>query len=416
MEGFIIKKIKNKKPDEKAVLVGYDKNSLDELEGLTSTAGVKVETRLLHRNENINPAYYIGNGKLHELKQIISSNMIDVVIFDNELTPAQFRNIEESLETKVIDRTQLILDIFALHAQTKESKLQVELAQLEYLLPKLSGKGEKMSRLAGGIGTRGPGETKLEVDRRRIKNRIHKLKLKLKNIKQNRQIQRNHRNDPLIALIGYTNAGKSTLMNLLTNADTIVADKLFATLDSTLRKAYLPIGRKVIFTDTVGFIRKLPLQLVASFSATLEEIENANILLHVVDSSQNNYKNQIKTVNQLLDTMNITDKKQILVFNKVDSINKEKLLELELTYPDSIMISAKNGYGKSNLINQISQIIKKEMKLVDIKLPYEKLNLLDKIYQGGKVYNEEYLNNRIKVKARVTKPLAGKLKKYIFTN
>lgn len=413
MEGEkIIKNIKNYISLEKAVAIGQREESLNELLQLASTAGVKVIDEIFHRSDSINAAYYIGKGKLKEVEDIIKASRVDMVIFDNELSPAQYRNIEEKISIKVIDRAQLILDIFAQHAHTRESKIQVELAQLEYLLPRLTGLGVELSRLGGGIGTRGPGETKLEIDRRRIQKRIHKLKSELNNIKRNRQIQRKTRNDPLVALVGYTNAGKSTLMNLLTNADTIVADQLFATLDSTLRRLKLPFGKNIIISDTVGFIKKLPHQLVASFSATLEEIKEADILLHVIDSSQYLLEDKINVVNSVLDKLNVLNKNIIYVFNKIDLLDKEKIRDLEIRYPDSVGISALTGYGVDKLIKKISEIIKKDMVPVQLKIPYENGHWVDKVHQHGDVIEEKYLNKEIIITARVSKKFANKLKKY----
>lgn len=397
---------------ETAILVGYEIDSVFELEGLAKTAGVEVKSKLFYRNDKINASFYIGKGKLDELKTLIDHLDTNVVIFDNELSPAQFRNLEEKLGVKIIDRTQLILDIFAIHAHSKESKIQIELAQLEYTLPKLKGQGVNLSGLGAGIGTRGPGETKLEVDRRRIESRITRLKTKLHDIKNNRQLQRSNRNDPLIAIIGYTNAGKSTLMNLLTDANTIVENKLFATLDSTIRKTTLPFGKQVIFTDTVGFINKLPHQLVASFSSTIEETEEADILIHLVDASSGDIEKHIKVVNNLLKDKNIFDKDTILVFNKVDKISEEKKDQLTLEYPNSLFISAKNNHGKEKILKLISEIILEKMTTINIKLPYSKANMVNKIYEEGEIISEEYASDKIIIKAKVGKYLANRLKEY----
>ncbi|MFW6281883.1 MAG: GTPase HflX [bacterium] len=398
---------------ETAILIGQEEESMNELEKLTKTAGVKVKTSLLFRGDRINASFYIGTGKLQELKSIIEHHDINVVIFDNELSPAQFRNLEEELDVKVIDRTQLILDIFALHAQSKESKIQVELVQLEYMLPKLKGSGRNSSRLGAGIGTRGPGESKLEIDRRRIQNKISKLKLDLKDIKKNRVLQRKNRNDPMIALIGYTNAGKSTLMNTLTNANTLVADQLFATLDSTLRSTTLPFGKKVIFTDTIGFINKLPHELIASFSATLEEARKADILIHVVDASSENIEKHINVVNDILKEMEIKNKDIILLFNKKDKISTEKITEYSIQYPNALFISSLNKKGIDNLFSKISELILKNMYYVELKLPYSKANIVNIIHENGEMIVEEYLKDAIFIKAKVNKKIANKLQQYI---
>ncbi|MFW6268929.1 MAG: GTPase HflX [Bacillota bacterium] len=393
-------------------MVGRKEESVQELRGLAKTSGVISKKILYHNSLNIDPAYYISESKLKKLQEEICSSEINVIIFDNELTPAQHRNIEEELEIKIIDRTQLILDIFAQHAHTKESKIQVELAQLEYLLPRLKGKGEEMSRLAGGIGTRGPGESKLEVDRRRIEKKIHRLKKKLKKISKIRENQRKNRKDPLIALVGYTNAGKSTLMNLLTEAKTEVADKLFATLDSTLRSLTLPVGKKVVLSDTIGFINRLPHQLIASFQSSLEEIKNAELLLHVIDINQKDPESKIDVVKNVLKDMDIGNKNIIKVFNKCDLISKEKRQEMNLRYPESINISAQTGRGKDKLINKINSVIKKSMNNVNLKIPYDQANLVDEIYQQGTVFEEEYHKDHISIEALVSKQLANKLTPY----
>jgi len=418
MEGYKIENIhfsdKNNiiKYQETAILVGYEIDSVSELEGLAKTAGVEVKSKLFYRNDKINASFYIGKGKLDELKTLVDHLDTNVVIFDNELSPAQFRNLEEKLGVKIIDRTQLILDIFAIHAHSKESKIQVELAQLEYMLPRLKGQGVNLSGLGAGIGTRGPGETKLEVDRRRIESRLTRLKTKLKDIKNNRQLQRTNRNDPLLAIIGYTNAGKSTLMNLLTNANTLVENKLFATLDSTLRKTTLPFGKQVIITDTVGFINKLPHQLVASFSSTIEETEQADILIHLIDASNINIDKHIKVVNNLLRDKNIFDKDTILVFNKVDKISEEKKEQLTLQYPDSLFISAINNNATDKILNLISEIVLKKMTTINVKLPYSKAKMVNMIYEDGEIINKEYAGDEIIIKAKVGKYLANRLKDY----
>lgn len=397
---------------EGAILVGSDEDSIYELESLAITAGVEVILKVQHRGDKVNPSFYIGTGKLEEIKELLNYNNINVVIFDNDLSPAQHKNLEEKLNIKIIDRTQLILDIFAIHARSKESKLQVELAQLEYLLPKLSGHGPELSRLGGGIGTRGPGETKLEIDRRRIQQRIHRLKIELQNIKKNRELQRRSRKDPIIALVGYTNVGKSTLMNFLTDSHTRVADQLFATLDSTLRQAELPFGKRVIFTDTVGFINKLPHQLVASFSATIEEVKDADLLLHVVDASNPLMEKQISVVNKVLEDLDVLEKEVILVFNKIDQLDKEEILGLEIRYPGSITISALTGIGKEALMNKITEIITREMPELIMKIPYRDSHLINEIYQLGEVTKKEYQNKYIYIEARVPTPLVGRLQKF----
>lgn len=397
---------------EKAILVGTEKESLRELARLTATAGVEVGAKIEFRAGNIDPAYYIGQGKLVEVREKLFTEQANVVIFDNELSPAQHSNLESSLEVKVIDRSQLILDIFARHANTKEGKLQVELAQLEYLLPRLTGRGSEMSRLGGGIGTRGPGETKLEIDRRRIRKRIHRLEQELEEVRQNRQIQRENRSHPVVSLVGYTNAGKSTIMNLLTEAEVEVKDKLFATLDSTLRQLELPIGRKVILSDTVGFIKKLPPHLVAAFKATLEEVQTADLLLHVVDSSHPNLEERISVVHEVLNDLEVLDKEIITIFNKTDLVNDNKVELLQQQYPNSLALSALTGAGREKLLDRISSFFAGEMVTEWFKIPYEDSKWLDKMYQEGKVQEKEYDQQGTKVKAVVPQKLADRLGDY----
>ncbi|MGM0369702.1 MAG: GTPase HflX [Bacillota bacterium] len=401
------------KQNEAAILVGESDSSLAELARLTTTADVDVLDKISIRGTDIDAGYYVRHGKLDQINKAIFAQGANVVIFDNELTPAQSSNLEEVLEVKVIDRTQLILDIFASHANTKEGKLQVELAQLEYLLPRLTGKGEQLSRLAGGIGTRGPGESKLEVDRRRIRKRIHRLEEKLKKVRQNRQVQRKDRSDPVISLVGYTNAGKSTLMNLLTAAEVEVKDKLFATLDSTLRKIQLPIGREVIFSDTVGFIDKLPHDLVAAFKATLEEIKDADLLIHVVDSSHDNLEHRLQVVYDVLQDLAVLDKEIITVFNKADLVEPNQLKLLKQQTPNSIALSALTGSGKAELLTEISKIIARDMVQVTATLPYEEAQWVDKLHQRGQVTSEKYKQNKIKLEAKISQKLANKLNDYI---
>ena len=398
--------------EERAILVGTEKESLRELAHLTNTAGVDIVDKLKFRGAKIDPAYYIGQGKLIELKEELFAQQANVVIFDNELSPAQHSNLETSLEVKVIDRAQLILDIFARHAHTKEGKLQVELAQLEYLLPRLTGRGEEMSRLAGGIGTRGPGESKLEIDRRRIRERIHQLKSKLGNLRENRQLRREGRSDPVVSLVGYTNAGKSTLMNLLTEAEVEVKDKLFATLDSTLRQLELPIGRKIIVSDTVGFIKKLPHHLIAAFKATLEEVQAADLLLHVVDSSHPNLEERIGVVHDVLGQLKVLNKKIITVFNKADLVSENKLKLLTQQYENSLAISALTGEGEDKLLDRLSSHFAADMVINWFEIPYDKGQWIERIYKQGEVIEKEHSLQGTSVKARVPKTLAEKMDKY----
>ena len=398
--------------EEKAVLVGLNEGELNELKLLVETAGAESILKMTYHDRKIDPAYYIGSGKVIEIKEAAETTGANLIVFDNELSPVQQRNLEDTIEIKVIDRSQVILDIFARHANSRESKIQVELAQLEYRLPRLQGRGIEMSRLAGGIGTRGPGETKLEVDRRRIEKKIYRLKKNLKEIKESRELQRSSRRDPMAALVGYTNAGKSTLMNRLAGADSYTADKLFATLDSTMRKLELPVGQNIILSDTVGFINKLPHQLVASFRTTLEEIENADIILHLIDASNSEMEKNMKVVNNEIRDLVDPDCKIIKVFNKIDLLEKSKLDDLKIIYSDALFISALKGIHTDTVINKLNKIISEEMVEVELDLPYSEASWVEKIHNTAKVYEEEYQKNNIYIKALLPQTTAARLKKY----
>jgi len=400
------------KMNERAVLVGLNESELNELELLIETAGAESILKMTYHDRKIDPAFYIGSGKVREIKEAAETIGANLIVFDNELSPVQQRNLEDKIEIKVIDRSQVILDIFARHAHSRESKIQVELAQLEYRLPRLQGRGIEMSRLAGGIGTRGPGETKLEVDRRRIEKKIYRLKEKLKEIKASRELQRKNRRDPLTALVGYTNAGKSTLMNSLAGAESYTADKLFATLDSTMRKLELPVGQNIILSDTVGFISKLPHQLVASFRTTLEEIENADIILHLIDSSNSEMEKNIKVVNNEIRELVDSDCRIIKVFNKIDLIEKSKLADLKIIYPDSLFISALKEINTAAVIKKLNELISEEMVEMELDLPYSEAGWVEKIHNTAKVYEEKYQKNNIYLKALLPQTTAAKLKKY----
>ncbi|MDO8444523.1 MAG: GTPase HflX [Deltaproteobacteria bacterium] len=360
---------------EKALLVGAyipgkvsrteAEESLAELAELARTAGAVVAGSYLQKIAAPNPAYYVGKGKAEEIRAGVEAEEIDLVIFDENLTPGQEKNLEELLDAKIIDRTGLILDIFAQRARTREGKLQVELAQLNYLLPRLVGKGAALSRLGGGIGTRGPGESKLETDRRRVRERISRIKHDLEKVGKTRELHRLSRKSvpfPVIAIIGYTNAGKSTLFNRLSKMPTgqgaLAEDKLFATLDPTIRKIDLPERQTALISDTVGFIKKLPHQLVEAFKATLEEVRAADILLHVIDSSHSNAEVQIVSVKKVLEEIGASDKPVINVFNKTDKIEGEIVpAYLRLVAEGGVPVSAITGQGIKDLIVAISRAI-----------------------------------------------------------
>jgi len=348
--------------------------------------------RIFQRLEKANTAYLMGKGKLEELKARRASEPYDLVVFDNELTPSQQRNLEQCLQVKVLDRSALILDIFATRARSKEGKLQVEMAQLMYLLPRLSNLWVEFSRLGGGIGTRGPGETQLEVDRRLIRSRINHLRAQLKEVQAHRELYRTRRmanGIPVVAIIGYTNSGKSTLLNALANAGVLAEDKLFATLDPTTRRVRLPNNLEVLFTDTVGFIRHLPESLVTAFRATLEEVEAADVLLHVVDVSHPNRDRQVRAVAQTLHDLHISEKPIVTALNKVDLL--EGLAPNLSDYPHAVLISARDGYGLDTLLAKVAEVLAGQMEMdVRVRIPYEQGRLVDLFHQKGVIRKERH--------------------------
>ncbi|MBA4552288.1 GTPase HflX [Thermoactinomyces vulgaris] len=345
------------------------RSTLEELKSLAETAQAVPVSQVLQFRDRIDPAWYIGRGKAEEIARMVEENEADLVIFDQELSPAQLRNLEGLMPCKVIDRTQLILDIFAQRARTKEGKIQVELAQLKYLLPRLAGKGKEMSRLGGGIGTRGPGEKKLETDRRHIRRQISVLTKQLEEIKKHRRLHQERRKKngiPQVALVGYTNAGKSTLLNQLTGAGVLSENRLFATLDPTSRQLVLPSGKEVILTDTVGFIRQLPHHLIAAFRSTLEQVKEADLLLHVVDASHPEAEEQVEAVEQVLADLNAADIPVLMVWNKADRLERELP---EGWDPDHLMISAFNEQDLDRLKARVEQALQQEMIIGQVEIP-----------------------------------------------
>ena len=373
--------------------------NIEELKNLSKSAGADVVLEITHIQDKPHPKYYISTGKLEEIKQAVEDNEIDLVIFDEELTPGQQGNLQEELKIKVIDRTALILDIFAQRAQSKEGKLQVELAQLNYLLPRLRGKGIILSRLGAGIGTRGPGETKLEADRRKIRQKINLLEKKISQISVQREVQRKLRETSgvyKISLVGYTNSGKSTLLNSLTDSEVLEQDILFSTLDSTTRKLDLGLGLEVSLSDTVGFIEKLPHQLIAAFKSTLEEVIKADLLLVIVDLSNSDFENHIVSVKKVLSDIEAKDKDILFVFNKIDKIENDLIMKsARLIYKNSVFISAKKRLGLDMLLDKIKEIISLNYVTFSVKIPYADINFESWIYKNCRIIEKKYLEDYI---------------------
>lgn len=415
-------KTHNLQERETALLVGLERHggwdvddSLRELAQLAETAGAQVVGTVAQRREKPDAAMFIGRGKVQELARQRQEKGASLVIFDDELSPAQQRNLEQALAVKVLDRTALILDIFAQRARTHEGILQVELAQLKYNLPRLGGQGLVLSRLGGGIGTRGPGETKLEVDRRRIRARIADVDREIDQIRKQRELHRRRRQEaliPAVALVGYTNAGKSTLLNTLTAAGVLAEDKLFATLDPTTRKIALPNGREILLIDTVGFIQKLPHQLVAAFRATLEEVVQADLLLHVVDASHPRHQEQSDAVFRVLRELDAADKPVITVFNKADRVENPNILDRLLRQDGSVAISALNNTGVEALLEAVSDNLRRRLLEVELLIPYSDAGLLARLYENAAVSSVEYAGDGIAVKAAIAPDKAAAFRQY----
>lgn len=416
---------------EKAVLVGVEfgkkdllwstEESLEELKQLADTAGAEVAAIFCQKKQRPDAAYYIGKGKVAEIAAYIQVHDIDLCIFDDELSPAQLRNLELALGARIIDRTGLILDIFAQRARSNEGKMQVELAQLQYSLPHLSGKGVNLSRLGGGIGTRGPGETKLEMDRRKIKERIALITTAISRIASGRttnKAARRKRQITTLALVGYTNAGKSTLLNTLTASDIYVQDQLFATLDPTTRQLELPNKQEAVLTDTVGFIQRLPHQLVKAFKSTLEEVCDADLLLHVVDISQVTYKKQMESVYKVLKELGAAAKRMIIVYNKVDKITDEALREQMLAKigpeNNSVVISAKQGRGLDELLALITENLNLQFVKTSLFFGYEDSAIAAKLHEVAAVHSQEYEERGILITADLTKEQREIYRKYLW--
>lgn len=411
--------IELKQVKEKVILVGVStddhddtEKSLDELEELASTAGAVTVGRVVQNLSQIHPVTYVGKGKLDEIKDLLWETEATGIICDDELSPIQLGNMEDALNTKIMDRTLIILDIFANRASTNEGKIQVELAQLKYRQSRLVGLGKSLSRLGGGIGTRGPGEKKLEMDRRLIKGRIAQLNRELKDVKRHREVTREQRSRnqvPVIAIVGYTNAGKSTLLNTLTGADVLEEDKLFATLDPTTRNLKLPSKQEVLLTDTVGFIRKLPHHLIEAFKSTLEEAKYADIILHVVDASNPQMDEQMYIVYETLMNLEVKNKPVITAFNKQDKVDGEIILR-DFKADHVVNISAKTGEGLENLQNVIEEVLREQKILIEQLYPYADAGKIQLIRKYGELLEEEHREEGIFAKGYIPIEIYEKVK------
>ena len=409
---------KNSVESEAAILAGvlftnqnYNANPLDELRGLAETAGANVVGYLTQRRETPVGATFLGAGKVENLSQLVKSTDADVVIFDNDLNPAQVRNLEKGTGVKVLDRTELILDIFASHAQTYEARLAVELAQLEYSLPRLKRMWTHLSRLKMGIGMRGPGEKQLEVDRRLVEKRIYDLRAELKQIEKRKERQVSSRRDRMtVSLVGYTNTGKSTLMNKLTNACVKVEDQLFATLDTRTRRWQLPNWGPVLLSDTVGFIRKLPHRLIASFKATLEEARQADLLLHVADASTGDALDQISAVFGVLSEIGIEEKSMLLALNKIDVAGQSAMVHaIQRRYPNAIPISAVTGNGLDSLATAVSDALSRSFRDAHIEMSVTNGKLMAYLAAHGQILSRQYADERVIVHCRLAEKYLGKV-------
>ena len=410
---------------ERALLIGLERqgvskwelrDSLEELRELASSAGAKVVDTVTQKLPKPTAPYYIGRGKAESIKDSCQNQQVTSVIFNDELSPAQGRNLENLFARKVVDRTQLILDIFAQRARSREGRLQIELAQLQYLLPRLTRMWHHLSRQTGGIGTRGPGETQLEVDRRRVQERIARLERELEAVRKTRAIQREGRKRhqwPVAAVVGYTNAGKSTLLNLLTGADVVAEDKLFATLDPTTRSFVLPNKQRVLLTDTVGFLRKLPHTLIESFKATLEEVSEADLLIHIVDLSHPRVDEQMQAVDGVIKELNAYGKQTLIVFNKIDNLPNRELADSYLNrFPGSVAISARTGEGLDRLVQALEDALSSWRLRSRFRIPANESALIAEIHRVGHVLELRYEGSDAVIVAHVPPHLEQKLANY----
>ncbi|MEY2527036.1 MAG: GTPase [Verrucomicrobiota bacterium] len=422
-EGMIETRPKN--GHERAILIGLEKegvskwdlrDSLEELAELANSAGAEVVDTITQKLQKPTAPYYIGKGKAELIKNSIQDRQVTSVIFDDELSPAQGRNLETLLARKVVDRTQLILDIFAQRARSREGRLQIELAQLQYLLPRLTRMWEHLSRQTGGIGTRGPGETQLEVDRRRVQERIARLERELESVRKTRAVQRQGRKRhqwPVASVVGYTNAGKSTLLNLLTGADVVAENRLFATLDPTTRSLTLPNKQRMLLTDTVGFLRKLPHTLIESFKATLEEVSEADLLIHVVDLSHARVDDQMEAVDKVIKELDAFGKQTLIVFNKIDNLADKETAETYVSrFPGSVAISARTGEGVNKLVQALQDALGAWRLRSRYRIPAKESALLAEIHRIGHVLELSYEGEETVIVAHVPPQLGAKLAQY----
>jgi GTP-binding protein HflX len=409
---------------EQAVVVGVTKKNerrhqledhLDELILLADTAGVQVAHRMVQERENIDRATVIGKGKVRELAEVVENGKLDIVIFDDDLTPVQIRNLEHDIKCKIMDRSGLILDIFASRAKTKEAITQVELAQLQYMLPRLTRQWTHLSRQYGGVGTKGPGETQIETDRRAIRRRISILKEKLDGIAMERVVQRKHRKEKhRVALVGYTNAGKSTLLKAFSGADVLIEDRLFATLDTTVRKVQLTATKEILLSDTVGFIRKLPTHLVASFKSTLAEVVEADCLLHVVDCSHAEFADHIKVVQDTLDEIGAAGKPTILVFNKIDLLgDRSTLADMQREFADVVPISASRAINLERLREKIMDVLEHTAVEHTIIMSHRDYGKLSRLHDFAEVLKKEFEDDTVRVTIRIPQKSEDRLKKLL---
>lgn len=388
---------------------------LDELVLLADTAGADVRHKIVQDRQRIDSATFIGSGKAGEIGKLVEEEKIDLVIFDDDLSPVQVRNLEKYIKCKILDRSALILDIFATRAKSKEAMTQVELAQLQYMLPRLTRQWTHLSKQYGGVGTKGPGETQIETDRRAIRTRLNHLKEKLKRIDKEREVQRKGRRElPRVALVGYTNAGKSTLLKLLSGADVLVEDRLFATLDTTVRKVSLGPMKDILLSDTVGFIRKLPSHLIASFRTTLAEAAEADILLHVVDVSHPQFEDQIAVVNDTLSELGASGKPTVYVFNKIDRLEERSLVrEVSSRFTPSVFLSAARGINISSLYEKLSELLNRDMTEQTLMLDQSDSRTIAKLHEIAEILEKEYIENNVRVRFLISQRNSEQLLKLL---